>query len=192
MSRPSYHLDAVRELAGRGLTNPQIAAKLGISRQTAMRIRDRLELPAVPRTAPQQPTIGDVFHRYTRHADGGHLDWNGPRGSDGTPVFNHGYRQHTAYRVAFTLRTGRTPVGRVQADCGRAGCVAPAHVADREERQHVRRQLRALEGLPDRPADTCNAGHDQSEHGRIEPGGHPYCNACMTVRKARSRKRVAA
>jgi hypothetical protein len=192
MTRTSRHLDAVRELADQGLTNPQIADRLGIARQTAMRIRDRLNIPGAPRTTPRQPTIEEVFHRYTQDADGGHLHWDGPRGSDGTPAFRHNDRQHTAYRVAFTLRTSRQPTGRVQADCDRPGCVAPAHVADREERQQVRRQLRALEGLPALPSDTCTAGHDQTTEGRIGPDGSTYCNTCMDTRRQRNRRKQVA
>jgi hypothetical protein len=192
MTRTSRHLDAVRELAGQGLTNPQIAAELGIARQTAMRLRDRLDMPGAPRSLPARLTIAEVFDRYTRDAGDGHLDWIGPRHADGTPAYRHNDRQYTAYRTAFTLRTGRQPVGRVQADCGRPGCVALGHVADREERQHVRRQLRAIEGLPPLPTDTCNFGHDQTVHGRIAPAGTPYCNGCADQRKVRSRRKQVA
>jgi hypothetical protein len=41
--------DAVRRLHGRGLSDPQIAAQLGLDKRVVLRYRQRLDLPAVGR-----------------------------------------------------------------------------------------------------------------------------------------------
>jgi hypothetical protein len=191
MTGPSVHLNAVRELAGQGLTDPVIANKLGIARTTVMRIRHRNNIPGNTRIRQPRP-LADVITGYTQPTDHGHAQWTGPHHPDGTPIFFNAGRQHSAYRIAFTLRTGREPEGRVQPDCGRPGCVTPGHLTDRTERQHIRQQLRALDGLPAIPSETCGKGHDQTTDGRIGPDGSTYCNTCADTRKARQRKQVHA
>jgi hypothetical protein len=108
----------------------------------------------------------------TTPAPGGHLMWQGAH-----QVRFHG-TIHQPARVAFTIRTGRQPVGKVWSDCGVTGCVAPNHVDDQPGRQRTRQQLRAVQGLPPRPP-ICAHGHGQNTHGRLDERGHAYCNACV-------------
>ena len=83
----SPHFDDIRDLIHRGLSNPQIAAELGISRQAAWRVRNHLGLPqAAPPNPPSALTLADAFHRNTRAVGGGHLEWTGSRNACGTAV----------------------------------------------------------------------------------------------------------
>jgi hypothetical protein len=118
-----------------------------------------------------EDTLQARWEARTVPADDGHVMWQG------SPWMRfHGALLRPA-RVAFTLRTGRQPEGPVWADCGVTGCVAPRHVEDRPGRQRARGQLRAVRGLPPRPA-VCAHGHDQDVHGRLDEGGRAYCNKC--------------
>jgi hypothetical protein len=104
----------------------------------------------------------------------GHLGWTGSRW-----LKFHGELLRPA-RIAFTMRTGRQPQGRVAPDCGMRGCVAPTHVEDQPGRQRNRAQLRAIKGLPERQTH-CARGHDQTIHGRLDSQGRAYCNPCVST-----------
>jgi hypothetical protein len=110
--------------------------------------------------------------------DGGHLLWTGCGYVTWERVlFKPG-------RIAFIIRTGREPVGYVRADCDQRGCVTPEHVEDQPGRQRARQQLRAVRGMRPRP-DVCRNGHDQTEHGRLEPDGRAYCHTCLNTTRTR-------
>lgn len=180
--RPSTP-EAVADLVAKGLTDRRIAAELTIARQTVMRIRKTLGLPAA------KATLEQAFHAYTSATDGGHLTWTGPRSINGTAILTHDGRPRSARRVAFRIHTGREPVGRVQPECGVGDCIAPAHVEDVPGRIRSRAALRAVAlGLPARTGN-CRNGHDQAEHGRIETDGRAYCAICQRGAKARQRAR---
>lgn len=118
-----------------------------------------------------EDTLQARWEARTIPADNGHLHWQGLAW-----IKYHGVLYRPA-RIAFTLRAGRQPVGPVWADCGLTGCVAPAHVEDGPGRQRARQQLRAIRGLPARPA-VCAHGHNQTIHGRLDGDGRAYCNPC--------------
>lgn len=105
---------------------------------------------------------------------GGHLGWTGSR------WIRYEGRTYRGARLAFMIRTGREPVGRVMADCGMEGCVTPEHVEDLTGRQRSRVQFRAVMGLPDMP-ERCVQDHDQAEYGRVMKSGRRYCHACQVM-----------
>lgn len=123
-------------------------------------------------TTTIEDTIEARWRSRTTPTPDGHLMWAG------APWFRYHGTIHRTAPFAFTLRTGRAPVGHVWADCGITGCVEPTHVDDQPGRQRTRQQLRAVQGLPPRP-DTCTRGHNQNTHGRLDERGHAYCNACI-------------
>jgi hypothetical protein len=119
----------------------------------------------------------------------GHVGWKGRRSTDGgTPTIRTygagGQKDVGAARVAFWVRTGRMPVGRVIADCGQTHCVAPGHVMDKAERDAERLQLRRIQGMAEREP-TCRKGHDQRIHGTYNSIGKSICQTCQTERRAK-------
>ncbi|WNI19138.1 helix-turn-helix domain-containing protein [Actinacidiphila sp. ITFR-21] len=124
-------------------------------------------------------TIEEKWRARTVPVDGGHLMWTG------APDMRWQGGRHKASHVAFTIRTGRQPVGYVRPDCGMRGCVLPEHVDDQPGRQRTRAQLRTLRGLGDRPA-LCAQGHHQDVHGRLDQYGKAYCNVCSAIAHANS------
>lgn len=125
---------------------------------------------------PGYASIEAKWAARTTPVNGGHLQWSGG------PWLRWHDTLHRPARIAYRIRTGREPVGQVRPDCGRPGCVAPNHVEDQPGRQAVRAQLRAVRGLPPRPA-VCAQGHDQKQYGRLDQHGRAYCNPCATSDK---------
>lgn len=145
-------------------------------------IRNELGLDVYVR--PEQThTIEDKWRLFVRALDGGHMEWTGERGkASGTPLLSFKEKHHSATAVAFRIRTGRDPEGYALPECGMKQCVAPEHVEDEPGRLRLREQLRYLNGgrpIPER----CSNGHARSEHGRIGPDGHAYCNTCKRARE---------
>ncbi|MFB7461686.1 hypothetical protein, partial [Streptomyces sp. NPDC056188] len=149
--------------------------------------RRRLRMPP----APKQPhvnrstlTVEQKWRTYARPAEGGHMEWTGRRrGDTGTMVFTHHSREHTARSIAYRIRTGRDPEGRVTAECDYPGCVAPACVEDDPGRTRSRGQLAAVLGTAS-PLTECNRGHATTDHRRYDRDGRPYCRACHLDRQA--------
>lgn len=176
-----------------GLTDRAIARQLGCDRGTVARARERLSIgpAAQPRPANRsQLTLEEKWRTLTRPADGGHLEWTGRIAANGTPVFKHHEKDHSAFRVAFTVRTGREPVGYAKPACDRPLCVEPSHVDDTATRNRDRAALAAITGRWHRQETHCRRGHAYAEHGRHLPDGSRYCNACVTDRK--QQRKVAA
>jgi hypothetical protein len=166
-----------------GHSNQRIVRELRVDKHRVARIRRELGLPAYVPTE-QTRTLEQKWASHTRPADGGHLEWTGEHASaSGTPVLRYKEKSYSPAAVAFSIRHGRDAVGYVIADCGRQHCVAPEHVDDEAGRQSKRQELRRERGLGSR-SDTCPHGHDQSQHGRLEPDGTAYCEACKRDRKA--------
>lgn len=129
---------------------------------------------SAPTSAPA--TIEAKWAARTIPTPDGHLRWTGAYALrwDGL--------QHSPGVIAFHIRTGRDPIGRVQADCGTRHCVQPTHVDDAAGRARTRAQIRAIHGIPP-PAPACRRGHDQARHGRLDSDGIAYCDACIVRRK---------
>lgn len=156
-----------------GASNIRISGDLRCDKQRVARIRGEIGLPTyLPVT--QTRTIEQKWALFVRPVDGGHLEWAGERAtSSRTPLLRYRDRQHSAAGVAFRIKHGHPPEGYVIADCGVQHCVAPDHVNDEAGRLAAREKLRITERKP-----FCLHGHDQSEHGRYEPDGTAYCEAC--------------
>ncbi|MEN2423048.1 hypothetical protein AABB02_33670 [Streptomyces rimosus] len=167
---------AIEELVRDGAPSRAIARRLGVNRSTVAAVRSGMGLPPQRSARRTFPTLVAAFRGRTEPAGAGHLRWTG-RIAQGVPVFWHRRQQYSAYRVAFTLRTGRPPDGPVKPECGQRQCVEPTHVDDTATRQRDRAMLAALLGRPE-PAERCAQGHDRAVHGRLLPDGRPYCNAC--------------
>ena len=159
-----------------GLSNGAIARQTGVTPKTVRDTRQKLGLPPSTHGYPPGLTLEQTWQARTQPTDDGHLRWTGSHNSSGVPGFQYHGRWHSARAVAFRLRTGRDPVGYCKAGCGQPWCVAPEHVDDEQNRQHIRAAMRALLGMPT-PPQTCPAGHDQAVHGRIDANHKHYCGA---------------
>ncbi|MFD9569941.1 hypothetical protein ACFWBI_08865 [Streptomyces sp. NPDC059982] len=136
----------IAELIRDGLTNGQIAARLHVSRSTVAAARDGLGLPRCTATKHRNESPEDVLRARTHQTPDGHWLWTGPLDQGRVPRFRLNGRWYAPYRVAFTARTGRPPVGLVMASCTIPGCVAPACVDDRPDRERNRGAFAALFG----------------------------------------------
>jgi hypothetical protein len=173
-----------------GHSNSRIVRELRVDKARVRRIRTDLGLPTfVP--IEQTRTLEEKWALDTRPLDGGHMEWTGERATGGTPLVSYKDKHHSAAAVAFRIRTGRDPQGYAIADCGMQHCVAPDHVEDEAGRLRNREQLRYLMGGRERKP-LCNHGHDQAEHGRYEPDGTAYCEACKAAQKRAERQAVAS
>lgn len=132
-------------LLHQGLSDRAIGRQLHCDPRTVSRTRATLGIPQVRCYANPAATVEELFWERVELVEGGHLRWTGYRG-DGTPRLTHRGRLYSAYRVAFTIRTGREPVGNVLPGCDLPGCVAPRCVADAAERARDRRVLAAVLG----------------------------------------------
>jgi len=121
---------------------------------------------------PVPPGLAERWQADTEPTHDGHLIWTSRQRY--VPWNN---RQYSPRNIAFALRTGRLPEGRVGPECGQRGCVKPDHVEDAPGRYRTRLAYRAVRGLP-APDPTCARGHDQAQHGRLEGTGKAYCAAC--------------
>lgn len=139
----------VAELLHAGLSDRAIARQLAVDAEKTVRpARKALGLPTSRPGRRPAATPEDLFWRRTQPVDGGHLIWTGYRQpqADGTPIFRHGGRHHSAYRIAFRLKHHREPAGRVTPTCERDGCVAPDHVEDRRIRERTKSTFEAIFG----------------------------------------------
>lgn len=132
---------AITELLHAGVSNHDIATEIGIDRRTVAARRAALGLPDA-RTIKGSSGLEDLFWRRVEPVEGGHLAWTGHRNNTGVPVVHTTGRMYTAGRIAFRIRWGREPVGRVKSGCEYDGCVHPEHVDD----QPMREQYAAIFG----------------------------------------------
>lgn len=136
----------VAELLHTGLSDRAIGRQLHADRQRVAATRAVLGLPKTRSGGRPAASLEDAFRDRTRPVDGGHLEWTGHINRKGLPALRHNGAMHTAYRVAFRLRTGHDPVGRVRPDCDHPRCVAPEHVEDAPGRARTRQLLDAIGG----------------------------------------------
>lgn len=188
--RPNATRSDIIAMLQEGHSNTRIVRELRVDKQRVRRIRTELDLPTFVRTELTR-TLEAKWALDTQPVDGGHLAWAGERATSGTPVVSYRQKHHSAAAVAFRIRTGRDPQGYAIADCGMKHCVAPEHVEDEAGRIRNREQLRYLMGGRERKP-FCSHGHDQVEHGRYEPDGTAYCEACKHGQRQCVRQAVAS
>ncbi|MFE3031527.1 hypothetical protein ACFXKY_07750 [Streptomyces canus] len=170
-------------------SNAGIASLLRVDRAAVRRIRKQAGIPC-PATSYATPE--EKWQAHVRPVDGGHLEWTGEHGKvSGTPAMRHKGASYSPAAIAFRIRRGRDPQGYVKSECGFKQCVAPDHVDDEAGRLQVREQLRYVMGGKERRPH-CVRGHEQAVHGRYEPDGRAYCEACKVDDKRSGRAGVAA
>jgi hypothetical protein len=191
MSTPNATRADIVAMLRDGHSNSRIMRELHCDKQRVRRIRAELDLPAyVP--VEQTRTLEEKWQTLVQPVDGGHLEWVGERvNTAGTPVMRYKDGSYSPAAIAFRIQHGRDPVGYVIAECGMPQCVAPGHVDDEAGRKRTREQLRYLLGGQERKP-FCVHGHDQAEHGRYEPDGTAYCEACKVAQKRAERLAVTA
>jgi hypothetical protein len=151
----------------------------------------RSEHDDIPPPGTALRTVEERWAANVVQVGGGHMEWRGSRAtSAGTPVLRFRGETYSVAGIAFSMRTGRAPVGQVRPECEHPGCVAPDHTADDEERTRIRQQLRRTLGMREL-GDTCGNGHDQRVARRFGPNGDPYCKQCVTERKRKQRAKEA-
>ena len=98
------------------------------------------------REAAAAASLEAAFRARAEPAAGGHLRWTGHWTKNNVPGLRYGGSFHTAYRVAFRLRTGREAAGKALPECDYPGCVEPAHVDDAPGRNQTRDTYAAIFG----------------------------------------------
>jgi hypothetical protein len=166
-----------------------ITRMLRVDRAAVRRIRREA---GVTRPLVTYATVEEKWQAHTQPADGGHLEWTGEHTKTaGTPVMRFKEQSYSPAAIAYRIKHDRDPQGYVKAECGMRHCIAPDHVEDEAGRLRLREQLRYLTGGGERKP-YCAHGHDQAIHGRYEPDGTAYCEACKVIRKRAERAEVAA
>lgn len=136
----------ITRLLAAGLSDNQISIQLHTDAKRARRLRASLGLPKAKSGIRPAATVENLFHARTEQLDDGHLRWTGHFNRKGTPLVRHAQKLHTAYRIAFRIRTGREPVGYAGPSCGMEHCVAPAHIDDQAARERNRTTYATLFG----------------------------------------------
>lgn len=136
----------VAELLRAGLADRVIAKQLHTDARKVAAARAALRLPQARTGRKTASSIEELFHARTEPGEDGHLRWTGSANNLGTPVVRYAKRQHTAYRIAFRIHTGREPIGRALPACGTPGCVAPAHIDDQPARDRNRAAYSSIFG----------------------------------------------
>lgn len=141
----------IAKLLRAGYSDRAIARQLSVDAvATVAPARAHLGLPKAKPGRKPAATPEDLFWRRVQPVDGDHLLWTGyinNGGADGAcPVLRHGGKLLTAYRVAFKIRHGRDPEGKVTPTCDRHGCVAPDHTEDRVIRERTKTTYAAIFG----------------------------------------------
>lgn len=133
----------IAELLRAGWSGRKIAAHCQVSISSVRKAREALNLPAHKPGPTPAGTVEDLFWRRVEFTVDGHILW--PNASVGIRTGHDGPRISAA-RLAFRIRHQREPVGKVTPGCGRARCVAPAHVEDRPMRDALNTQYTAIFG----------------------------------------------
>lgn len=136
----------VAELLRAGYSDSAIERQLHVDHRTVGAVRELLNIPKAKRGRRPAATPEDLFWHRTQPADDGHLLWTGHLANGVTPALRHGGRLITAYRVAFRIRHGRDPEGKVTPSCDVDGCVHPNCMDDRTTRQRTASTYAAIFG----------------------------------------------
>jgi hypothetical protein len=114
-------------LLAEGHSDRYIGRTLHTNPKRVGRIRNEYGLP---RIAPVGLSLEQKWATHTQPRDGGHLAWTGSLRGGTFPVLAYRGGHYAARQIAFRMKHGRDPVGRVLAGCGWRPCVAPDHVED--------------------------------------------------------------
>lgn len=136
----------IAELLNAGLTNKAIARQLHTDEKKVSAARTALDIPRIPGGRRPASSPEDLFWRRTQPVEGGHLLWTGSVNSTGAPRLTHGGKSYSAYRIAFRIKHGREPQGRVTPGCAVDGCVHPNCVDDRPMRERTESTFTAIFG----------------------------------------------
>jgi hypothetical protein len=93
-------------------------------------------------------SLAEAWAARTRATADGHLIWTGASNTRGMLILEFEGRTQSARRLAFRLRTGKQPVGKVRSTCDQPACVAPRHVEDAEGRARLDALVAALRPQP--------------------------------------------
>lgn len=137
--------DDIERLLRLGLSDKAIGRRLHVNTRRISPIRAELGLPKHRPGRNPSPSLAEGFRARTRRTEDGHLLWTGAI-NQGHPRLKFGDRFHSAYRLAFRLRTGRDPQGYAKPACGRDLCVEPAHVEDTPGRRRLDDTFTAIFG----------------------------------------------
>ncbi|GGY81374.1 hypothetical protein CP967_08485 [Streptomyces nitrosporeus] len=137
----------IADMLRAGIPHTTIARQLNISDKTVSATRVALGLPAPQLGGRRSPLVplAEAFAARTAPVPGGHLRWTGYH-TEGRPILRRQGKPLTAQRIAWSLHHTRPPVGPVRAGCGYRGCVAPAHMEDREMRDQLKSQMTSIFG----------------------------------------------
>ncbi|MFE9845824.1 WhiB family transcriptional regulator [Streptomyces goshikiensis] len=130
VSKEPYDYTHVDELLHNGRSDAHIAKQYGISLATVQCRRHVLGIPLVR----EQRTPQSVYAAQVRLLDDGHAEWLSDSAQPRPQVIVQG-RDFTAARLAFLVGHGREGVGNVKVTCGKTGCVAWQHLADKTIRE---------------------------------------------------------
>ncbi|WAZ20224.1 helix-turn-helix domain-containing protein [Streptomyces cinnabarinus] len=141
--------DIAELLRAGNLTHAEIARRLGVDRGTVRKVQKALGLPGPRRgQARAHASLEEAFWAHIEPSEDGHARWTGYRDDrSGLALVFHGKARVPGPRLAFRLRYGRDPVGRVTHACGRPDCHAGSHLADDVTRAANRRADRAFERI---------------------------------------------
>ncbi|MER6515202.1 hypothetical protein [Nonomuraea sp. NPDC001636] len=127
----------------------EIAALLHMDTKPIAAARAALGLPKARPGKKPAPTLETAFLRHARKTRDGHMKWTSHIQTDGSRAFRWKGRFWTAGQAAFEIANGRPAEGKALPICGRAQCIAPAHVQDRAGRLQLATEM-------------LNAGHSVS------------------------------
>lgn len=180
MISPETYTEVVT-LLRQGLSNKAVVQQVDVHHVTVAKIRREQGIPRHPSGRTSYATAEDAYRARTEPAGGRHLRWTGPLNGSGSPCFMHAGRTLSAYRVAFTIHTGREPEGHVFPACDVPLCVAPECMDDTAARTRDRAALAGILGRR-QYAKTCASGHPYAEAARFLPDGSRYCGTCRRER----------
>lgn len=104
------------------LSDTAIARQVGLTRDTVAKLRRAIGVPTLWETRTPERALAER----TRAVEDGHVVATGTSGQ----ITLH-RRVYTVAQLAFLIRHGRHADGHVRPACGREGCVAAEHLADR-------------------------------------------------------------
>ena len=136
----------IAELLRQGVPQIQIARQLHVAQLTVQKTSEALGLPAPKICRVLAATIEEAINNYSRPADGGHVEWTGPK-RNGCPSFVFDGRHYYARRLVFSFEHQREPVGNVTVACEVPACVAGRCLQDQQMRRREKRVDSLYDGI---------------------------------------------